>query len=67
MNKILLVDFVSKKVLGAYETETGHTLTVIPDIEELNASHKRIEDSIKRINKLMEDINRLKRGEYNGD
>lgn len=67
MNKILLVDFINKKVMGAYETETGQALTVISDIEELNESHKKIQDSIKRINKLMEDINRLKKGEFHGD
>lgn len=67
MNKILLVDFVGKKVLGAYEGENGQALTVIPSIEELAESRKKIVESMERIDKLIREIHRLKKEEYNGD
>ena len=67
LNKILLVDFVSKKVLGAYEGENGQALTVIPSIEELTESRKKIVESMERIDKLIREIHRLKKEEYNGD
>jgi hypothetical protein len=67
LNKILLVDFVNKKVLGAYEGEKGQALTVIPSIEELAESRKRIIESMKRIDKLIREIHRLKKEDYNGN
>lgn len=67
LNKILLVDFVNKKILGAYEGENGQALTVIPSIEELTESRKRIIESMERIDKLIREIHRLKKEEYNGD
>ena len=67
IRKILLVDFVSKKVLGAYEGESGQALTTIPSIEELAESRKRILESMERVDNLLREIHKLKKEEYNGD
>lgn len=55
--KILLVDFVNKKVTGAYEGENQQTFTVLTP-ERIEAA-KRTTEAIDRVNYL---INKLKKG-----
>lgn len=60
INKILKVDFHTKKVTAVYTGETGQTFTVLnPPVVN---STKRIIDSIERVDRLMDEIKAL-RGE----
>lgn len=57
VNKILLVDFVSKKVTGAYEGNSGQAFTVLSP-ERIEAV-KRTTEAIDRVNYI---ISKLKKG-----
>ena len=57
INKILLVDFVSKKVTGAYEGESQQVFTVLSP-ERIEAV-KRTTEAIDRVNYI---ISKLKKG-----
>lgn len=65
--KILLVDFVNKKVIGAYEGQSGQTFIPLTSIEELTESRKRVTEAIDRIDSLMKEIMQLKKGDQDGD
>lgn len=56
MRKILLVDFVNKKVMGAYEGESQQVFTVLSP-ERIEAA-KRSTEAIDRINLLISQIKR---------
>lgn len=56
MRKILLVDFVNKKVTGAYEGESQQVFTVL-NPERIEAV-KRSTEAIDRINLLISQIKR---------
>jgi len=62
--KILLVDFVNKKVIGAYEGPSGQIVTSLTELVE---SRKRVTEAIDRIDSLIKEIMELKKGEHDGD
>jgi hypothetical protein len=64
LNKILLVDFVNKKVIGAYEGPSGQAVTSLTELVE---SRKRVTEAIDRIDSLMKEIQELKKGDQDGD
>jgi hypothetical protein len=64
LNKILLVDFVNKKVIGAYEGPSGQVVTSLTELVE---SRKRVTEAIDRIDSLMKEIQELKKGDQDGD
>ena len=55
INKILIVDFVNKKVTGGYQGESGQTFVPLSP-ERLDAERRTVE-AIERVNVL---INQLK-------
>jgi hypothetical protein len=64
LKKILLVDFVNKKVIGAYEGPSGQIVTSLTELVE---SRKRVTEAIDRIDSLMKEIQELKKGDQDGD
>lgn len=64
LKKILLVDFVSRKVIGAYEGPSGQVVTSFTELVE---SRKRVTETIDRIDSLMKEIQQLKKGDQDGD
>jgi hypothetical protein len=64
LKKILLVDFVNKKVIGAYEGPSGQIVTPLTELIE---SRKRVTEAIDRIDSLMKEITKLKKGDQDGD
>lgn len=63
MKKILLVDFINKKVTGAYEGDSEQTFTVLTP-ERLEAL-KRTTEAIDRVDSLMKQLKKGK--EEDGD
>lgn len=60
IRKVLVVDFVNKKVTGAYEGPSGQTfIPLTQEIEAITESRKRVVDSIERIDKLIRELNEL--------
>lgn len=57
INKILVVDFVNKKVTAGYSGPSNQTFTVLnpPSL----SSNKRVIDSIERIDTLMRELKNL--------
>ena len=64
LNKILQVDFQTKKVTAVYTGEEGQTFTVLTP--PVVSSTKRITDSIEKIDRLMREMKQL-RGDMGDD
>lgn len=67
VNKILLIDFVNKKVIGAYQGDNEQTLRSLPTLEDLKEGRRKVLESVERIDKLIREIGQLKGDNKNGD
>lgn len=56
-NKILLVDFINKKVTRGYTGPSGQVFSVLP-ATKIDAS-KRVVESIEKIDRLMRELKEL--------
>lgn len=57
-NKILIVDFVNKKIMGGYVGPSNQVFTVLTP--PVLTSHRRVIDSIEKIDRLIDEIEKLK-------
>jgi hypothetical protein len=63
INKILVVDFVNKKVTSGYVGPSGQTFVPLISTTEIIESRKRVTEAIERIDKLIEDMALLNKKE----
>lgn len=64
MRKILIVDFKTKKVTGAYEGPSGQTfIPLTSGIERIES--KRLTESIDRIDRMIRELTELTKKENN--
>lgn len=57
-NKILLVDFRTGKVTGAYTNETGQTFRPLP-AHPIPMSSRRVVEAVERLDQLMAEMRAL--------
>lgn len=70
VSKILVVDFVNKKVTSGYRGPSGQTFVPLISTTEIIESRKRVTEAIERIDSILHDLALLSKkpeGDSHGD